>query len=365
MKLFGKFEAVKFPEENLLFITNRGYLYYIYNPDHEIWRKHRNAGNDHLTVSNYPDVSEEELAKAMGGKFPDKETAFMRLCKPSQLCIRDMLDLFMEDYPGYMLDRSIRSAAHSLLLESDICYKSYLKLRELFDATLAQKLDNKIVLAQVMKLSFDILGRDIFKEEIGIVDGHDSSSYFWIMPVRVIDYTDTDSIDNVAEMRSTEISIEENDVDQYLTPFLYRYFNDELEANKRRRYDRWIDDDGNEQTTYVSGFEWYLTHNFFTFDSTRRILEDIRDTIEALSSGRETEYTVELRKKRGWETHKLLYAKDLSREQIDEYNANRPTEDDTKIELIIDFYRRFIYRMEYMLTVGKEKGYDLISFMGP
>ena len=25
----------------------------------------------------------------------------------------------------------------------------------------------------------------------------------------------------------------------------------------------------------------------------------------------------------------------------------------------------FLYRMEYMLKVGKEKGYNLISFMGP
>lgn len=28
-------------------------------------------------------------------------------------------------------------------------------------------------------------------------------------------------------------------------------------------------------------------------------------------------------------------------------------------------YQRFTYRMEYMMKVGKEKGYDLISFMGP
>lgn len=29
MKLFDDFEAVKFPEENLIFITKRGYLYYL------------------------------------------------------------------------------------------------------------------------------------------------------------------------------------------------------------------------------------------------------------------------------------------------------------------------------------------------
>ena len=91
----------------------------------------------------------------------------------------------------------------------------------------------------------------------------------------------------------------------------------------------------------------------------------MKDTIDAMSSGRENEFTVKLREKRGTATYQLLYAKNLSQEQIAEYNANRPKQDDTDIELIVDFYHRFIYRMEYMLRVGKEKGYDLISFMGP
>ena len=365
MKLFGDFEAVRFPEENLIFITSREFIYYIYNPEYDHWRKHRNAGNDSITVSNYPDVRKEELSEALGGVFPTKETDFMRHCNPSELWIRDMLDLYKEDYPAYMSDWTIYHTVHEFLLESDICYKSYLKIRELFDNALAVQQDNEKTLDQIKALCLEIIGRDIFKKEIGIVDGHDSSSYFWIMPVRVIDFSNTDDIDNVAEMRSAEISIEENDVDQYLTPFLYKHYDDELEANKKRVDYYWTDDDGNEQAKYVSGFEWYLTYNFFTYDSVVRILEDIRDTIDAWSSGRENEFTPKLREKRGWETHKLLYAKNLTEEQINEYNANRPTKDDTEIELIIDFYRRFIYRMEYMMKVGKEKGYNLISFMGP
>ncbi len=365
MKLFKKFDAVRFPEENQLFITRDEYIYYIYNPKYNYWRKHRNAGNDHITVSNYPDASIDELVAATGGKYPEKETDFMRLCQPSQLCIRDMLDLFDEDYPSYMVDYHIRRTAHRVLLESDISFKSYLKLRALFDEALAEKLDNQKVLAQIKKLSFDVIGRDIFKPEIGIVDGHDSSSYFWIMPVRIVDDENTDSIDNVAEMRSNEISIEEDDVAQYLTPFLYKYFDDELDANKKRIQDRWIDDDGVEHSTSLSGFEWYLTYNFFTFEAMQNILNDMHDTVEALSTGRENEYTAKLREKRGWATYQLLYAKDLSEEQIKEYNDNRPTKDDTEISLIIDFYQRFLYRMEYMMRVGQEKGYNLISFMGP
>ena len=171
------------------------------------------------------------------------------------------------------------------------------------------------------------------------------------MPVRVIDFENTADRDSVAEMRSAEISIEEDDIAQYLTPFLYNHFDEELEENKKRKN--------------VSGFEWYLEHNFFTFDSMAQILKDIEDTVDALISGRETEYTKKLKIKRGTATYQLVYAKNLSEEEVAEYNANRPTEDDTKVALIVDFYQRFLYRMEYMMKVGKEKGYNLISFMGP
>ena len=288
---------------------------------------------------------------ALDGKAPQKETDFMRFCNPEQLCIRDMLDLLREDYPNYMSDGDIYHTTHRFLLESDICYKSYEELKKLFDNALAFHQNHEQILNQVKNLCFAFIGRDIFKEEIRIVDGHDSSSYFWIMPVRVIDYSNTENLDSVAEMRSTEISIEEDDVSQYLTPFLYKFFDDELEANKNR--------------ADAQGFEWYLTHNFFTFDSITSILNAINDTIDALDSGRDNEFTAKLREKRGTATYQLLYARDMSEDQIKAYNANRPTEDNTEIDLIIDFYRRFVYRMEYMMKVGKEKGYDLISFMGP
>lgn len=365
MKLFGNFEAVNFYEENMILVTNSGYIYYIYYHTSKSWHKHRNAGNDHITVRNYSDVSKYELVDAMGGIFPKKETDFMRLCNPDQLWIGDMLSLLIEDYSRYLSVSSIYNAIHSFLLESDIKHKTYLMLKKLLDDAVLKLYDNQQVLAEIKELCFTVLGRDIFKKQIGIVDGHDSSSYFWIKPVRVIDHTDTNDLDNVAEMYGAEISIEEDDVAQYLTPFLYKYFDPELQANKRRMLGTWEDDDGNEQASVISGFEWYLTHNYYTFDSVNNILKDIIDTIDALSSMRENEYTKKLKIKRGSAACKLIYSRELNEDQIKEYNANRPKEDDTEVELVMDFYRRFIYRMEYMLKIGREKGYDLISFMGP
>ena len=365
MKLFNNFEAVKFVQENLIFITNRGYIYYIYDPEYNSWRKHRNAGNDHITVANYPSVCKEELIDAMKGLFPKKETDFMRLCKPSQLHTGDMLDLLNEDYIDYLSDYKIYDAICKLFWNSDVCHKSYLKIKDLLDNAVSLGFNKSQVLDKIKELSFDIIGRDIFKEEIGIIDGHNGSSYFWIKPVRIIDFSNTNALDTVAEMDSIEISIEEDDIYEYLTPFLYKYFDKELEANKNRLEDYWIDDDGYEHKTPITNFEWYLTHNFYTFDAIKNILKDISDTVDALLSGRKNEYKAKLIKKRGLATFELLYAKDMSEEQIKEYNANRPTVNDTKVEMIIDFYQRFMYRMEYMLRVGEEKGYNLISFMGP
>lgn len=351
MKLFETFEAIRLHQENLIFITNDGFLYYVYNPEYKFWSKYSNAGNDRLTVANYNDVTKEELTEAMNGVFPKSENDFMRLCNPSQLYIRDMLFLLKEDYVNYMEDKIIYRAIHRFLLESDICHKSYENIQKLLDVAVANHYDNTQVVAQIKELSLKIIGRDIYKSEIGIIDGHDHSSYFWIMPARIIDYKDTTDPDSVAVMQSCEISIEENNVDQYLTPFLYKHFDEELDANKKRKS--------------VSGFEWYLEHNFFTFDQMTNVLKDIADTVDALASEKETEYTKKLKIKRGIATYQLLYAKNLNKEQIADYNTNRPVVDDTETSLIIDFYQRFTYRMEYMMKVGKEKGYNLISFMGP
>ena len=368
MKLFNKFDAVRFPEEDLIFITNDGYLYYIYDLKYKSWKKHRNAGNDHITVSNYPDIAKEELMEAAGGTFPNKETDFMRLCSPAQLNIGNLLDLLKEDYPRYLSDREILNAVRSFLSESTILHKSFLALKPLFDKAIAHKYDKALVLCQIKKLCLSVIGRNIFKREIGIVDGHDSSSYFWIMPVRIIDYADTGDVNSVAEMRSVEISIEEEDVRQYLTPFLYKHFDGELKANKNRVESYGPDEDGNRKATYVRGFEWYLTYNYYSFGSMMKILRDINDTIDTLFSGRENAFTPKLRKISGAEPCESPDERYLRKEQLKAYRYNcgkSEAEDRTEVDLIIDFYRRFVYRIEYMMNIGREKGYDLISFMGP
>ena len=345
MKLFDDVEAVRFPEENMIFVTHGGYLCYIYNLKRGNWRKYRNPGFELITVSNYQEVSNEELISAMGGVFPSKETDFLRLCNPEQLWIVELMKLLEEDYPDYMSDYEISNPVNKFLIDSDFCHRSYLKIRELFDNASENHYNNEQTLFRIKELSLAVMGRDIFKKEIGIVDGYYGSSCFRIMPARILDDTDTADPENVAKVVGAEISIEISDVDQYLTPFLYKYFDDELEANKRR-VDYWGNDESDENATYITGFEFYNI-NYYTFEAMENILRDIRDTTSALSSGKETEYIKQIR--------------EIVQEQIYDYDANF----DSEIELLIDFYNRFLYRMEHMIRVGKEKGYNLISFTGP
>ena len=56
-----------------------------------------------------------------------------------------------------------------------------------------------------------------------IINGHNDSSYFWIMPVKVRDITQKIyNSEDVDEMRACEISIEEDDVQLFLYYF-YKY----------------------------------------------------------------------------------------------------------------------------------------------
>lgn len=210
-----------------------------------------------------------------------------------------------------------------------------------------------------------LFGGNAGRKEIRIIDGEESSSYFHIMPAKILDINNITDPENYYDEREDMISIEEDDVDQYLTPFLYKYFDEESPENKYRISSYGYDDDGVIHVTYAEGFEWYLENNFFTFDQMEKILKDISDTIDALLSGKENEVTTELKVKRGLGAGNVLYVRGMTDEEVRKLNANRPREDDTEVAVVVDFYRRFICRMENMMRVGKEKGYNLITFVGP
>lgn len=196
-------------------------------------------------------------------------------------------------------------------------------------------------------------------EIIEIKEGHDPSSYFWIMPVKVRDMTkDANDIDNVDEYRKLEISIEEENIRAFLFPLLLKYFDDELPENLQR-YD-------NHVVTYTNGiqttFEWYLTYNYYTMQSIQEMINEIKSIIELLKDDYNSTKLDYIKEDYDW----ILYLDHRVNTKNLPYDKNERIKlTENYKDVIINFYNRFIKYMENMIKEGKEKGYTLISLMGP
>ena len=165
-------------------------------------------------------------------------------------------------------------------------------------------------------------------DQIVIVAGHDSSSYFWIMPVKLNDDVSLRLPDRVDEFRDEEISIEEDDVNTYLYYFLNKYFDENISY------------DGYRDEYCGNGLEWNLEYNLYAVDAIRDMLSEI----ERVS--------------------KLLAEKNDSKE-LDAFKSTpryKFVADD--IAKAVSFYDRFIFRMNTMIENWPE-GYEYVSFMGP
>ena len=192
----------------------------------------------------------------------------------------------------------------------------------------------KITYCEIKAAAYD-------KAQITIVEGHDSSSFFWIMPVKQVERSD-ENWTGVDEYCEEEISIEEGDMDEFLYYFLEEYFDPDFPYTCR-------DHCGN-------GFEWNLEYNIYTYDSIRKMLSDIKEHSDLL--------------KRDYDNPKLEGLKKYFHASSflqDYYHIPNPPPDDEiikdNIDVAISFYERFCRRMEAMMDHAPQ--YELISFMGP
>lgn len=344
MILFENFEAVRFPEEEQLLVTCYGKLLYVYEYKYGFWR--RDDNNHSITVKNYPEVTEDDLIHLTGGVLPKRELDFIRLCDPVFLSPWNMMEILEEDYPmyvyrkehkgfGWRIGGKIYKMIDAFLEES--CYrdKSYKKVRALLDMAVANHFTEWQVKSRIGRLSAQTLGRNVFNNEVPIFDER-NHSYNFVGPERIIELPDKSGVEDVGCKGHYTISL---DIDPYLYPFLARYFDNELPPNKWREKYCWEDDDGTKHFSYYEGFQDYCEANYYSLDAVERMLKDIEETAEALSTGRVTEYTEQLGRRNG-----------LSSKET---------------ECIIDFYRRFILRMRFMLEICKEKGFNYIFVSGP
>lgn len=181
---------------------------------------------------------------------------------------------------------------------------------------------------------------------IEIIEGHDPSSYFWIMPVKYnYNKNNQDYWDNVERFEECEISIEEDIVDTFLYYFLKKHFDETIFANRHRKD--------------CEGFEWYLEYNFYTFEAMQEIIKDIKELVDKIENNYDSIDEEILEKF----TNTWSYTVDFDcRKDNDVVKYNVVKEHK---EVIIEFYNRFICYIEEMMKKGQNNGYDLISVMGP
>lgn len=193
--------------------------------------------------------------------------------------------------------------------------------------------------------------------EIEIIEGHDPSSYFWFYPVKVKKEKRICFID-IEKLRD-EISIEETDVDCFLAHFLLKYFDKTLPVNQER-VDCYSDEGeyDEDEVEYLEGFEWYLEHNFFTYDSIRLMLKDIEWTADILSQDYHSEQIEPITSTYS-KYHVNIYSQDES--NADSIVDAQSVEENAHI--VIDFYKRFVVRVNKMLQNNPDT--DLFCIQGP
>ncbi|MCL2147621.1 MAG: hypothetical protein FWH52_07420, partial [Synergistaceae bacterium] len=181
--------------------------------------------------------------------------------------------------------------------------------------------------------------------QIVIVEGHDYSSYYWIQPVKQLSSQDEGDY-GFEEFEEGKISIEQDDVFQFLRHFLLKYFDEKFEYIDRASY-------------YEGVFADYLEHNIYTYDTVRAMIAEIRTVADMLINDFDNPDLAEVKSYFSPYTFyekKNRRAVDITPEEKNEiFRAN--------IDIAIDFYERFCRRMESMMAHAPQ--YNQISFMGP
>ena len=179
--------------------------------------------------------------------------------------------------------------------------------------------------------------------QIMIVEGHDSGSYFWIMPVK----PSKEAFWGVEEYQKEEISIEEDDVFTFLYYFLNKYFDDSFPY------------EGIRSEYCGNRFEWNLEYNLYSYKTMHIMLQDIEECADLLEHEFDDSYLAGLKERYKWQDFDPAdgnWSKRLSDKEAEAIIRKN-------IYIATDFYRRFVRRIRAMMENSPD--YDFISFMGP
>ena len=99
----------------------------------------------------------------------------------------------------------------------------------------------------------------------------------------------------------------------------------------------------------LSTFEWNLEYNYFSLDNIKNVILHIKQDIDIL--------------KNDYFNSKLVEQKSYFKDRFNPRKVDSGDKD--LVNDFVEFYEDFVEIMEEMIMGANEKGYNLISFMGP
>lgn len=106
---------------------------------------------------------------------------------------------------------------------------------------------------------------------------------------------------------------------------------------------------------YIRHFEWYLTHNFYTYECLQKMLEEIEQAAELLEKDYNNPMLTRVK-----ERFSIYYMCESSHP---DYIAGGDKHIEKHKDVVIDFYKRFVARMRKMMENNPQT--NVISIMGP
>ena len=180
--------------------------------------------------------------------------------------------------------------------------------------------------------------------EIEIIKGHNYNDYFWIRPVEFVKGNTDESL-KVIELRD-EISIQEDNVDAFLAYFFFKYYDNSLSYNS-------IEPDHERNG---GKFEWYLTYNFFTYETINKMCDEILEVADLLENDYKNPVLEPIKK-----SFSFCYECDLNCDIIN--GGNCLFDVDKNIGIVIRFYRQFVKLIREIMSKNPQT--SIISIMGP
>lgn len=357
MLLFDDFKAVKSKEGDEILIFRNRDLFCIYYYEKDTWERHRSTmfNSHNYFLGNCCDIGLEEIKKATKGKVPKKQEDLLKLCNITTLYQEDLKYLLTEEYYKYL--------HNDLLISSEMSFeekrnfkienygypysiedivdvflsqtpalskaKAYYQLKEVLDDAKDNNLSVIETTRKLRQLYLETFNQDLFNSLI-VNDGENSRSDSMLMPAKILKNYKAAEIETIIDSNYYCISFDETlpyCSSDYVAPFLIKHYDNNLDANVFVK---------NCEIKYEDNFS-YITNcvNYFSLNSFHKIIKDIRQTKEDILNDNETEYTIIIN--------------------------NLNSELDKR--LIVDFYNRLLYRLEFMERVSKEKGFNLIEWL--